>query len=115
MKDRNSKADIYNAIYEIVRLCPKGRVTSYGAVAAAVGLKSGARLVGYAMSVCKDIKPKVPAHRVVNSHGLLSGKHHFATPETMQLLLQKEGIQVHDDKVVDFGRLFWDPIKELDV
>ncbi|HRO43391.1 MAG TPA: MGMT family protein [Flavipsychrobacter sp.] len=107
------KDNIYEVIYQIVRHCPKGRVTTYGAVAAATGAKSGARLVGYAMNNCKSIRPKVPAHRVVNRNGLLTGKHHFETPSTMQALLEKEGVKVKDDKVVDFETLFWDPLKEL--
>ena len=107
------KESIYDIIYEIVRAIPKGRVTSYGAVAAAVGAKSGARVVGYAMNNCGGAKPKVPAHRVVNRVGLLTGKHHFTPPERMQQLLEKEGITVKDDKIVDFNVLFWDPIKEL--
>ncbi len=107
------KKSIYDAIYDIVRCVPKGRVTSYGAVAAAIGAASGARVVGYAMNNCLDIKPKVPAHRVVNRNGLLTGKHHFSPPEKMQQLLEKEGIKVKEDKVVDFETLFWDPMKEL--
>jgi len=113
-KTANNKDDIYEAIYDVVRLVPKGRVTSYGAVAAAVGMRSGARVVGYAMKNCPTIKPKVPAHRVVNSSGLLTGKHHFSPPEKMQQLLEKEGVKVRDDKVVDFDKKFWDPLKELD-
>lgn len=105
--------DIYTAIYDIVRLVPKGRVTSYGAVAAAVGAASGARLVGYAMNMCGNIKPKVPAHRVLNRNGMLTGKHHFSPPEKMQQLLEKEGVKVKDDKVADFDSIFWDPMTEL--
>ena len=107
------KGSLYDAIYDVVRAVPKGRVTSYGAVAAAIGAKSGARVVGYAMNLCHGVKPKVPAHRVVNSKGLLTGKFHFSPPEMMQQLLEKEGIKVVDDKVQDFERLYWDPIKEL--
>ncbi|HTN45307.1 MAG TPA: MGMT family protein [Flavipsychrobacter sp.] len=115
MKKAVDKASAYEHIYEIVRLVPKGRVTSYGAVAAAIGSKSGARLVGYAMNHCVGLKPKVPAHRVVNSSGLLTGKHHFDTPTKMQELLEKEGIKIEQDKVVDFAKKFWDPIKELEI
>lgn len=107
--------DIYDAIYEIVRHVPKGRVTSYGAIAAAIGARSGARLVGYAMSHCSSVRPKVPAHRVVNSSGLLSGKHAFATPTRMEELLKKEGVDVKNDKVVRFRELFWDPLRELEL
>ncbi len=110
---KKDKESIYDAIYDIVRCVPKGRVTSYGAVAAAVGAASGARVVGYAMNNCVGVKPKVPAHRVVNRNGWLTGKHHFTPPEKMQQLLEKEGIEVVDDKVVAFDRLFWDPMREL--
>ena len=109
------KASIYDAIYDVVRCIPKGRVTSYGAVAAAIGAKSGARVVGYAMNLSFGAKPKVPAHRVVNRNGMLTGKHHFSPPEKMQQLLEKEGIKVTDDKVVDFDTLFWDPMKEIEI
>jgi methylated-DNA-protein-cysteine methyltransferase-like protein len=106
---------IYDAIYDVVRLVPKGRVTSYGAVAASIGVKSGARVVGYAMNLSFGVKPKVPAHRVVNRNGMLTGKHHFSPPEKMQQLLEKEGIAVKDDKVTAFDTLFWDPMKELEM
>lgn len=106
--------NIYNHIYDVVRAIPKGRVSSYGAIAAAIGAKSGARLVGYAMNNCHNITPKVPAHRVVNRNGLLTGRHHFATPTLMQELLAKEGVQVENEQVINFDILFWNPIKELD-
>lgn len=115
MKNRENKNELYDAIYDIVRLVPKGRVTSYGAVAAAIGLKSGARIIGYAMNVCGAVRPKVPAHRVVNRNGMLSGKHHFETPDMMQMLLEKEGVKVKDDTVVDFEKRFWDPLKEIEL
>ena len=111
-KEAENKADIYDAIYDMVRLVPTGRVTSYGAIAAAIGMKSGARLVGYAMNHCHGVKPKVPAHRVVNHSGLLTGKHHFGG-DKMQQLLEKEGVKVIDDKVQRFKELFWDPATEL--
>jgi methylated-DNA-protein-cysteine methyltransferase-like protein len=110
-----NKDNIYDVIYDIVRCVPKGKVTTYGAVAAAIGIKSGARMVGYAMNNCTNVKPKVPAHRVVNRTGLLTGKHHFKPPEKMQQLLQKEGVKVKDDKVVDFEKVFWDPLKEINL
>lgn len=113
MKATNDKESIYEAIYDVVRCIPKGRVTSYGAVAAAVGARSGARLVGYAMNLSTHVKPKVPAHRVVNRNGMLSGKHHFSPPEKMQQLLEKEGIEVKNHTVVNFTQLFWDPMIEL--
>jgi methylated-DNA-protein-cysteine methyltransferase-like protein len=109
----NKKENIYDAIYDMVRSIPRGRVSSYGAIAAAIGAASGARVVGYAMNLCHGVKPKVPAHRVVNRNGLLTGKHHFSPPEKMQQLLEKEGVKVEDDQVVDFATLYWDPMKEL--
>jgi methylated-DNA-protein-cysteine methyltransferase-like protein len=114
-KEKPSKESIYDAIFDVVRAVPRGRVTSYGAVAAAIGARSGARMVGYAMHSSHGAKPKVPAHRVVNSKGLLTGKHHFAPPEKMQQLLEKEGIKVVDDKVVEFDAVFWDPLRELEL
>ena len=100
-------------VYQVVRLIPKGRVSSYGAIAAYLGAKSSSRLVGYAMNGAINIKPPVPAHRVVNRNGLLTGKHHFENPFKMQELLEKENIEIKDDKVVRFKDLFWDPMKEL--
>ena len=109
----NEKEGIYDIIYEVVRQVPAGRVTSYGAVAAAIGAKSGARLVGYAMNLCHGIEPFVPAHRVVNRQGLLTGRHHFVPPTLMQELLEKEGVRIEDNQVVAFDKLFWDPAVEL--
>ena len=103
----------FEQVFDVVRLIPKGRVTSYGAIAAALGTKLSARMVGWAMNVSHAMKPKVPAHRVVNRAGLLTGKMHFAYPEQMQELLEKEGVKIVDDKVVDFDKLFWDPAMEL--
>lgn len=99
-------------MYDVVRLIPKGRVTSYGAIAHYLGLKSGARMVGWALHGCpKD----VPAHRVVNHAGLLTGKHHFKPPSRMQKLLAKEGVKVSNDRVMRFRDLFWDPSRELEM
>lgn len=100
-------------VYQVVRLIPKGRVTSYGAIAAYLGAKTSSRLVGYAMNGAHQVKPKVPAHRVVNRNGLLTGKHHFETPFQMQELLEKEKIKIEHDTVADFKKLYWDPAKEL--
>ena len=113
MKKEKELSNNYEFIYAIVREIPKGRISTYGAIAAAIGVKSGARLVGYAMNYCKFSKKKVPAHRVVNRVGLLTGKHHFDHENAMQELLEKEGIRVVDNKVQDFQQLFWDPLKEL--
>jgi len=112
-KAKATSEHIYDIIYQVVRQIPKGRVTTYGAIAAAIGAKSGARLVGYAMHAAPNAKPKVPAHRVVNSAGLLTGKHHFETQTKMQELLEKEGVKIKDDKVVEFAQRFWDPAREL--
>jgi methylated-DNA-protein-cysteine methyltransferase-like protein len=104
----------FNDVYDIVRLIPKGRVTSYGAIAAYLGTKLSARMVGWAMNASHQAVPAVPAHRVVNRNGMLTGKHHFASPTLMEELLQKEGLRVINDKVVDFDQLFWDPAKQLE-
>lgn len=103
----------FELVFDVVRLIPKGRVTSYGAIAAALGAKSSARMVGWAMNGSHRVRPKVPAHRVVNRQGLLTGKIHFDYPGQMQELLEKEGIKVVDDQIVDFQKKFWDPAKEL--
>ena len=103
----------FEQVFDVVRLIPKGRVTSYGAIAAALGTKLSARMVGWAMNASHKIKPKVPAHRVVNRNGQLSGKMHFAYPEQMQELLEKEGVKVVDDQVQDFEKRFWNPAEEL--
>ena len=99
----------FELVFEVARQIPRGRVTSYGAIAAALGTKLSARMVGWAMNGAHRIKSKVPAHRVVNRNGMLTGKFHFATPTQMENLLKKEGIKVKDDKVVDFEKLFWNP------
>ncbi len=103
----------FAAVYDVVRQIPKGRVTSYGAIGAALGAKSSARMVGWAMNNAHAIIPKVPAHRVVNRQGLLTGKMHFAHPKAMQEALERENIIVKEDQVQDFQQIFWDPIVEL--
>ena len=105
--------DFYDMIYEVVRNVPKGRVTSYGAIAKYLGSHQSSRLVGWAMNQSHSQKKPVPAHRVVNRNGELSGKHHFATPTLMEELLKKEGIKVKKNAIMNFKKLFWDP-KELD-
>lgn len=105
----------FELVFEVARQIPRGKVTSYGAIASALGTKLSARMVGWAMNGAGRVKPKVPAHRVVNRNGMLSGKMHFAYPEQMQELLKKEGIKVVNDKVVDFEKKFWDPMKELGI
>jgi len=103
----------FQDVYDVVRQIPKGRVTSYGAIAAFLGTKLSARMVGWAMNAAHIAKPKVPAQRVVNRNGMLTGKHHFGTPTLMEELLKKEKIEVVNDMVVDFEKLFWNPVDEL--
>jgi methylated-DNA-protein-cysteine methyltransferase-like protein len=106
--------DFFAAVYQVVRLIPKGRVTSYGAIANYLGSKQAARMVGWAMNASHTL-PDVPAHRVVNRNGLLSGKHHFDGPNKMQLLLEKEGIKIVENQIQDFQKVFWDPADELEL
>jgi methylated-DNA-protein-cysteine methyltransferase-like protein len=108
----NKENDFFQQVWELVRQIPKGRVTSYGAIAAALGLKSGARMVGWAMNSSHGQQPIVPAHRVVNRNGQLSGKNHFATPTLMQERLEKEGISIKNDTIINFSQHFWDPQQE---
>ncbi|HEY9047450.1 MAG TPA: MGMT family protein [Ohtaekwangia sp.] len=109
-KKKQTDKNFFTDVYEVARLIPAGRATSYGAIGAYLGLKSSARMVGWAMFGCpKD----VPAHRVVNSKGLLTAKHHFKPPGKMQKLLEKEGVKVVNDKIVGFNEVFWDPLTEL--
>jgi methylated-DNA-protein-cysteine methyltransferase related protein len=110
IKKKQSADNFFSDVHEVAKLIPKGRVTSYGAIAQYLGVKSSARMVGWAMHGC----PKgVPAHRVVNSAGLLTGKHHFNPPSAMQKALEKEGVKVRKDQVQNFRDIFWDPSKEL--
>ncbi|GAA4421172.1 MGMT family protein [Nibrella viscosa] len=105
--------DYFQDVYDVVRQVPPGRVTTYGAIARYLSLRAGARMVGWAMNSSHGLD--VPAHRVVNRVGVLSGKHFFGHPTAMQERLEAEDIQVADDRVVDFDRLFWDPATELTV
>lgn len=109
------KADqsFFDKVYEVARLVPYGRVTSYGAIAAYLGTRMSARMVGWAMNKCHVHPFPVPAHRVVNRNGMLTGKHHFGSPDLMKQLLESEGIEISDDRVVQFRELFWDPSGEL--
>jgi methylated-DNA-protein-cysteine methyltransferase-like protein len=99
----------FELVYEVARQIPYGRVTSYGAIAACLGTKLSARMVGWAMNGAHQLKSPVPAHRVVNRVGLLSGKDHFKPPGKMEKLLKEEGILVKDNQVVNFKEKFWDP------
>ncbi len=103
----------FEQVYEVVRLIPYGRVTSYGAIARYLGTAGSSRMVGWAMNASHTTLPPIPAQRVVNRNGLLTGKHHFGSPNIMQQLLESEGIEVKDDKIKDFKKLFWDPMIEL--
>lgn len=105
-------SDFFDRVYAVVRLVPYGRVTSYGAIAKYLGAAKSSRMVGYAMNASHS-QPEVPAHRVVNRVGLLTGKHHFPGSNLMEQLLESEGVRVVNDQVQDFDKLFWDPIKEL--
>jgi len=107
-----NRENFFQNIYEVARLIPEGRVTTYGAIANYLGVKRSARVVGWAMNGAISIHG-IPAHRVVNRTGVLTGKNHFATPTMMQELLEKENIKVKDDQVLNFDRLFWDPMTEL--
>jgi len=104
--------NFYEQVYQVARLIPPGRVTSYGAIANCLGTRGSARMVGYAMMACGAANPPVPAHRVVNSAGLLTGKFHFGG-DLMEQLLAGEGVIIVDDKVKDFKKVFWDPSVEL--
>lgn len=110
-----SETDFFDMVFQVVRLIPKGKVTSYGAIAKYLGAARSSRMVGWAMNASHTQKKKVPAHRVVNRNGELTGKHHFATPYQMQELLEKEGIKVVKDKIKNFEKHFWDPMKELEL
>ena len=103
----------FQDVYEVVRQVPKGKVTSYGAIANYLGTKLSARMVGWAMNAAGSAKPKVPAQRVVNRNGMLTGKYHFSTPTLMEELLKKDGVKVEKDTVVDFKQRFWDPATAL--
>ena len=102
----------FEKVYQVAALIPFGRVTSYGAIAKYLGSPKSARMVGWAMNA-SHLNPDVPAHRVVNRKGLLTGKHHFEGTNLMQQLLESEGIEVIKNQIQDFEELFWDPINEL--
>ena len=114
-KNTLKEYSFFDDVYAVVRQVPKGRVTSYGAVAAYLGTKLSARMVGWAMNAAGNARPKVPAQRVVNRNGILSGKHHFGTPTLMEELLKKDGVTVKNDAVVDFEKRFWDPATALSI
>ena len=106
------KENFFQNVYEVVKLIPKGKVSSYGAIAEYLGSKGSARMVGWAMNQSHTLED-VPAHRVVNRNGILTGKHFFETPSKMQELLEKEGIKVIDDQIQNFDKVFWNPNQAL--
>ncbi|WP_299218826.1 MGMT family protein [uncultured Aquimarina sp.] len=112
MKDKNTNENFFDRVYEVARLIPYGRITSYGAIAKYLGAARSARMVGWAMNASGK-QEDVPAHRVVNRKGILTGKHHFDGTNLMQQLLENEGVEVIDNQIQDFEKLFWDPMKEL--
>ena len=103
-----SKKDFFSRVYDIVKTIPSGRVTTYGLIAKKIGIASSARTVGWALNVCHN-DSSIPAHRVVNRNGLLTGKHHFKGYDLMRQLLENEGISIKDDKVIDFEQKLWIP------
>jgi methylated-DNA-protein-cysteine methyltransferase related protein len=111
-KKKNDNS-FFGDVYDVARLIPYGRVTNYGAIARYLGSPQSSRMVGWALNGCQTSGEFIPAHRVVNRNGLLTGKVHFGGPDVMQQLLESEGIKVKNDKVEDFKKLFWDPGKEL--
>ena len=110
---KGDKNDFFNDVYAVVRLIPNGRVTTYGAIARYLGTGRSSRMVGWAMNNSHDLQDPVPAHRVVNRIGMLTGKAHFGDGDTMRKLLEAEGVEIAEDCVVDFARLFWDPVVEI--
>lgn len=106
-------SDFYKSVFEIVRQIPQGRVTSYGAIARYLGTAGSSRMVGWAINLSHRQEVFVPAHRVVNRNGLLTGKIHFGSPDAMKELLENEGVTIENDSVVDFEKIFWDPMVEL--
>lgn len=107
------EGSFFELVFDIARQIPRGRVTSYGAIAACLGTKLSARMVGWAMRGAHNKEDKIPAHRVVNRNGMLTGKHHFETYTQMQELLEEEGVKVTNDTIVDFKKIFWNPSEEL--
>jgi methylated-DNA-protein-cysteine methyltransferase-like protein len=103
----------FDGVYQVVRHIPYGRVSTYGAIARYLGSPQSARMVGWALNKSFDGKGFVPAHRVVNRSGVLTGKHYFGYSDTMKQLLESEGILLENDQILDFGRFFWDPVKEM--
>jgi len=114
MTPSGTETGFFEKVYEVVRKIPAGRVSSYGAIARSIGSPQAARMVGWAVNQSFSKKGFLPAHRVVNRNGCLTGKHHFGGQNTMEQLLAAEGIHVKDDQIVDFERIFWDPMELYD-
>jgi len=114
-KPEEKKYTFFDDVFAVALQIPKGRVTSYGAIANYLGTKMSAQMVGWAMNAAHQSPLNIPTQRVVNRNGMLTGKHHFDTPERMQELLEKDGLEVKDDSVVDFKNKFWDPSKALNL
>lgn len=109
----NKSESFFDQVYQVTKLIPFGRVTSYGAIARYLGTGKSARVVGWALNNSHSLDEFIPAHRVVNRNGLLTGKHHFHSPNLMQQLLESEGVVVKNNSVQNFGKIFWDPTREL--
>jgi methylated-DNA-protein-cysteine methyltransferase-like protein len=109
------EASFFDQVYEVVKCIPRGRVTSYGAIAKYLGAGKSSRMVGWAMNSSHSAGDKIPAHRVVNRLGILSGKAHFGHPDAMQKLLEAEGLIIKNDRIENFSNFFWDPAKELEL
>lgn len=105
----------FEKVYEVVKLIPEGRITSYGAIAAYLAAKGSARMVGWAMNSSHLLPENIPAHRVVNRNGLLTGKHHFGGSNTMKELLESEGLIIENDQIINFSEKFWNPAIELEI
>jgi methylated-DNA-protein-cysteine methyltransferase-like protein len=108
-----TNSDFFSRVYEVTKLIPYGRITSYGAIARFLGSGQSARMVGWALNASHNNPEFIPAHRVVNRNGLLTGKRHFGNSSTMEQLLENEGIIIEDDKILNFDEKFWDPLAEL--
>ncbi|MBZ9779507.1 MGMT family protein [Psychroflexus sp. CAK8W] len=104
-----ANSDFFERVYEVVAQIPEGKVTSYGAIAKSIGAAKSARTVGYAMNACVKLDRDLPAHRVVNRNGMLTGKHHFPGQNTMQRLLEEEGVEIENDKIKNFKNIYWQP------
>lgn len=112
-KEEKSDPGFFERVYQLVLQIPPGRVTSYGAIASYLGSPGAARMVGWAMNQCHTSPEYIPAHRVVNRLGLLTGKHHFQGKNLMQELLENEGVEIVHNQIMNFSEIFWDPVREL--